>query len=225
MNSNKGVTMVTVVVMIIVMLIIATVSIVAGNKIIINSNELKEEQQLQSVKAAILRKKTEVNMSGTLTPIGETYVGLIDPILSSTEDETIIATNWYLLDEDSLEKLGVYDVTTRYLVNYDYEEVLSTKDEDYIEKFMVIECINEYIKQDSFTGTALADKNSGDSSVMMKNTETDELFGDGWYVLKAEADGVITDFPVKYSKYIKNDYLVNFDSAQYIKITKDFEEI
>ena len=55
--NNKGVTMVTVIVMIIVMLIIATVSIVAGNKIIVSSKEYKVEQELQSVKAEVLRKK------------------------------------------------------------------------------------------------------------------------------------------------------------------------
>ena len=98
--NNKGITMVTVVVMIIVMLIIATVSIVAGNKAILEAKEYKLEQELQSVQAAVSRKKTEVNMAGSLIPIGEAYVGIKDPVLKSTGTDTIVATDWYLLDRE-----------------------------------------------------------------------------------------------------------------------------
>ena len=158
MSNNKGVTIVTVIVMIIVMLLIATVSIVAGNKIIVNSNELKAEQELQSVKSAVLRKKSEVNMAGSLIPIGEAYIGIKDPILKSDDSGTIKATNWYLLDETNLEKLGIYDSTSRYIVNYDYEQVLSTKNKEYIEEYMLIECIQKYIANNSVVGLELKNK-------------------------------------------------------------------
>lgn len=218
--NNKGVTMVTVVVMIIVMLIIATVSIVAGNKLIVNSNEYKTEQEIQSVMAAVLRRKSEVNMSGTLTPIGLTYVGTANPILSSEDGETIKADGWYLLDENSLEELGVYDVTSRYLVNYDYEVVLQTKNDEYFEEFMVVEFIQEFIGHNAATGTQLKNKTANDESgKMVKNNKTDETFGTGWYIVAQ------SDFTAKYSEHIKNDYLINFGTAKYVKMDSSFVEI
>ena len=224
--NNKGVTMVTVIVMIIVMLIIATVSIVAGNKIIVSSKEYKVEQELQSVKAAVLRKKSEVNMAGTLIPVGESYVGIKDPILKNDETGTLVATGWYLLDEENLEKLGVYDVSTRYIANYDYEEVLSTQDTDYIELYMVIEFMYEYIDMNSVAGEMLKNKSDADSSgKMVKNKDTGDLYGTGWYLLKKNTSGSTGDFPAKYSSYINHDYLINFNTAKYVKVTSDFEEI
>lgn len=218
--NNKGVTMVTVVVMIIVMLIIATVSIVAGNKLIVNSNEYKTEQEMQSVKAAILRRKSEVNMSGTLKPIGATYAGTVNPVLSSDDGETITATGWYLLDENNLEQLGVYDVTSRYLVNYDYEVVLQTKNDEYLEEYMVVEFIQEFIKNNAATGTQLKNKTTNDESgKMIKNNKTNETFGTGWYVVAQ------SDFTAKYSKYIENDYLINYGTAKYVKMDSSFVEM
>lgn len=218
--NNKGVTMVTVIVMIIVMLIIATVSIVAGNKIIVSSKEYKVEQELQSVKAAVLRKKTEVNMAGTLIPNGESYVGIKDPILKSDESGTLVATGWYLLEEENLEKLGVHDASSRYIANYDYEEVLSTKDTDYIESYMVIEFMHEYINMDLVAGEMLKNKSDVDTSAkMVKNKDTGELYGTDWYLVKKE------NFTGKYSTYITHDYLINFNTAKYVKVTSAFEEI
>ncbi|MBO5142408.1 MAG: hypothetical protein J6C46_05345 [Clostridia bacterium] len=225
MSNNKGVTIVTVIVMIIVMLLIATVSIVAGNKIIVNSNELKAEQELQSVKSAVLRKKSEVNMAGSLIPIGEAYIGIKDPILKSDDSGTIKATNWYLLDETNLEKLGIYDSTSRYIVNYDYEQVLSTKNKEYIEEYMLIECIQKYIANNSVVGLELKNKTSvsGSTTVtMVRDNETGNVYGTGWHLLRKTATG---ELPTEYAEYIKHDYLINFNTAQYIKMDSNFEEI
>lgn len=224
--NKKGITMVTVVVMIIIMLIIATVSIIAGNEIIVNSNQYKIEQEIQSVKAAVLRKKAEVNMAGTLVPIGESYVGQVDPILKSEAAETISAIGWYLLDEESLEKLGVYDATSRYLVNYNYEAVIPTKNTDYIEEYMVVESLHNFIAQSTYPGTALKNKIGADTSgKMMKNKKTGDVYGTGWYILTKGTDGSTGDFQAEYAPYIQNDYLFNFETARYIKITSSFEEV
>jgi len=220
--NNKGVTMVTVVVMIIIMVLIATVSIVAGNKLIVNSNEYKQEQELESVRMAVTRKKAEMGMAGSLIPVGDSYVGIKDPILKTVDSATIAATDWYLLDEENLEKLGLYDVKNRYIVNYDYEVVLSTQNPRYIEEYMLIECIHDYIANDSTAGQQLSNKSSsGDSNKMVINKETGELFGTGWYLLKKDAN----DYLSKYSEHIESDYLVKFSTAEYVRVTPDFEEI
>lgn len=218
--NQKGITMATVVVMIIIMIIIATVSIVAGNRIIVNSKEYKEMQEIESVKSAVLRKKTEVNMAGSLLPIGESYVGIVDPIIKSDSTDTVVAKNWYLLDEESLEKLGIHDASSRYLVNYDYEVVLSTTNPDYFEEYMVSEFLHELIEAKSVVGTPLENKkSSGDGLPMVKNKKENEVFGTGWYLLRKE------DFSDEYKDVIAHSYLVHYERAEYVKITSDFEGI
>lgn len=221
MKNNKGVTLATVVVTIIVMLIVATVSIVAGNKLILSSNEYAESQEYESVVAAVRRKKTEVGMAGSLIPIGESYVGVIDPIIKSDSEGTVIATGWYLLDEVALEKLGVHDVSSRYLVNYDYVEVLSTTNPDYIEEYMVIEFLHHTAETERI-GTPLKNKKSGDTSgKMVSLDEKGELFGTGWYLITGTKDGT-NEFPEKYASYIRNSYLVNYEKEEYVKLNKAY---
>lgn len=222
--NNKGITMVTVVVMIIVMLIIATVSIVAGNKAILEAKKYKLEQELQSVQAAVSRKKTEVNMAGSLIPIGEAYVGIKDPVLKSTGTDTIVATDWYLLDRENLEKLGVYETDIRYIVNYDYEFVLSTQDSNYIEEYMVSEFMIDNIADSTVAGVKLKNKVTDSTAKMVRNTKTGDLFGEGWYLLKQSAVGA-DGFSSEYKPYIKHDYLINYDTAKYVKMDSNFEEI
>jgi len=56
---------------------------------------------------------------------------------------------------------------------------------------------------------------------MVINKETGELFGTGWYLLKKDAN----DYLSKYSEHIESDYLVKFSTAEYVRVTPDFEEI
>lgn len=222
--NNRGITMVTVVVIIIVMLLIATVSIVAGNKVIVESKQYKLEQEYQSVKAAVSRKKTEVNMAGSLIPIGESYVGIKDPILESDGSDTIVATDWYLLDRENLEKLGVYETDYRYIVNYDYEQVISTQNTNYLEEYMVSQSMIEYIKSGTTAGVELKNKITDSSAKMVRNNETGDVYGDNWYIVRKSATGT-NGFPAKYSSYIKHDYLINYEMAQYVMMDSNFEEI
>lgn len=220
--NNKGITLVTLVVMIIVMIILVTVSFVAGNKLIVNSKDHNLEQEIESVRAAVSRKKTEIDMSGYMTPVGESYVGIKDPILGSDGADSIVATGWYYLEESHLEKLGVYDVNTGYIVNYDYEIVLSVKDKEYMEEFMLVESMYEHIKNGTAAGIELKNKTASEpDNKMVKNKENSDLYGTGWYLLK-KASG---DFDAKYESYINNNYLINFKTKEYVKMNSNFEEI
>jgi len=222
--NQKGITMATVVVMIIIMIIIATVSIVAGNRVIVNSKDYQDEQEIASVKAAVLRKKTEVNMAGTLVPLGEAYVGIINPIVKADDTGSVVANGWYLLDEENLERLGIHDASTRFLVHYDYEVVIPMKSEDYLEEYMIVEFLHDLIDSETTAGIPLQDK-SGDgmgsdtTSPMVKNKEKNEYFGTGWYLIKKE------HLPANYAKHIDHSYLLQIDRAQYVQVTSDFEGV
>lgn len=217
--NNKGITLITVVVMIIVMIIIAAASILAGNKLIVNSSEYKKEQEIQSVREAVSRKKTEVGLQGTFTPVGEGYVGEKNPILISDENGTVEATDWYLLDTTALEKLGVYEVNTKFLANYDYEIVLSTENPYHIEEYFVITAIHYYKDQGSVVGEMLNNKTSDNPNVKMVEDSKGNLYGTGWYIVDKG------DFPTEYANYINNKYLVNFNTCEYVIYGSDFSEV
>jgi hypothetical protein len=110
--NNKGITLITVTVIIIVMIIIATTSIIAGNKLIVNSKEYVDSQLVENVIEAVKRKKAEVNMEGSITPIGVGYPGKVNPVIGNGEVE---ANGWYQVDEDDLKKLGVTETNERML--------------------------------------------------------------------------------------------------------------
>ena len=133
-------------------------------------------------------------------------------------------TNSNNRNKENLEKLGVYDVTNRYLVNYDYEVVLSLQNEDYLEEYMVVEFMHKCIEDETFVGTELTNKDSS-GGLMVKNKQTGELYGTGWYLLKKDDTGVVGDFPTEYSSEIKHDYLINFKTNQYVKMDTNFEQI
>lgn len=226
MKNNKGVTLATVVVTIIVMLVIATVSIVAGNKLIVSSNEYDEGQEYESVVSAVKRKKTEVNLAGSLIPVGEAYVGVVDPIIKSDSTGSLKADGWYLLDEVALEKLGLNELSSRYLVNYDYEVVLSTKNSDYVEECLVAEYIHN-VSEKGRCGLQLKDKVSGDTNVMIQIEDTSELFGTGWYLVNP-SDYNPEELPKHlrdYVSYIENPYLINYDRYEYVKLDMDYKKI
>ena len=221
--NKKGVTLVTVVVMIIVMILIATVSIVAGNKIIVSSNEYKIEQEIESVRAAVLRKKAEVNMAGNLIPNGESYIGVADPVLKSDGTDTIVATGWYYLDKENLEKLGVYDTTTRFIVNYDYEAVLSLESQEYLEEYIFIESMYNLVENETYVGEALQNKTAEDTSgLMIRNNDTGAVYGTGWYLLRKDNGEISGD---NYTTYVKKDYLVNYETKEYIRLDFNYSEL
>jgi len=221
--NNKGVTLVTVVVMIIVMILIATVSIVTGNKIIVSSNEYKIEQEIESVKAAVLRKKAEINMAGNLIPNGESYIGVADPVLKSDGTDTIVASGWYYLDKENLEKLGVYDTTTRFIVNYDYEAVLSLESQDYLEEYVFIESMYDLIDNETYVGEALKNKTATDTSgLMIRNNDTGTVYGTGWYLLRKDSGEISGD---NYTTYVKKVYLFNYENKEYIRMDFNYSEL
>ncbi len=227
MKNNKGITLITVVVIIIIIIIIATVSIVAGNKLIVNSRHLTDSQIVESVKEAIYRRTAEIQMQGTITPKGDSYPGNVDPLIG---EGNIQATGWYALDKDALANLGVKDVDSRFLVNYNYNDAISMGDAEYIEKYFVstymYKCYQDRKAglRSSYSGEMLEDKTGeGDTAhiMYMDTTELDkDYFGTGWYLVTP--DYVINDLNANYptadvGDYVLNSYLINYENFKYVK--------
>lgn len=126
MKNNSGVTLVTMILMIIVMIIIASVSIIGGRELIQNSKESKVTESLSAVKSVVNNINIKLSTAGTLTPAnvqlyGKSAVGL----LSGDSGEL---ANWYILDENDLEELGIKYVEQKYLVNYIENDVMLLED-------------------------------------------------------------------------------------------------
>ncbi|MBR3280326.1 MAG: hypothetical protein IKI57_00570 [Clostridia bacterium] len=229
--NNKGITLVTVVVMIIVIIIIATVSILSGTRLITNSKKLSESEILESVRSAVQRKNAEIEMQGTITPIDENYPGQLSPIITP---DSLECTNWYLLNDDNLEELGIKYSEGKFLVNYPKGIVISLADTDYAEKYLIYRFMDEVKAKkeseeiDEYEGTKLVNPSSssdGRTYYREHEYEAREVFGNGWYrvnptQIKNHLESVFEGKNL--DNYIKNDYLVNYDNYKMEKFTSEF---
>ena len=228
--NNKGITLVTVVVMIIIIIIIATVSILSGNRLTTGAKNYKDAHNLEAVRMAILERKSRVEMQGSITPLGESYPGFLSPHISP---DNIECTNWYMLNKESLKELGQTSVEAQYLVNYDKGIVLAYDDPDYVENYLVYEFMEKDIQRKKnephfeYIGEELEDYsygNTGKSYYRVVENDAKEVFAKGWYrvtyaemIEEIEADHTGIDL----SKYLKNDYLVNYEDYKIVKFTDD----
>jgi fructose-specific component phosphotransferase system IIB-like protein len=127
MRGNKGISLITVVVIIIVMIIIASLSIIQGNKVVLEARAHKKATNLIAVETAVGRIRTKLSLAqGDVIPEDVKLVGTKDPIIDS--EENIIATGWYLLDEQALSELGIEKDDDGYLVNYYSGQVIIVSD-------------------------------------------------------------------------------------------------
>lgn len=133
-RKNRGVTLASMAIMIIIMIIIATVSVVVGTKIILEAKEEKREENLLAVKNAVIREAAKASMSGVITPGGYEFIGTQNPLLQSASGTRNAGENWYLLDSNDLEELGIEGVSENYVVNYKLQvAILLTNEEDIFE--------------------------------------------------------------------------------------------
>lgn len=132
MKYEKGVTLATVILVVIVIVIIASTSIIVGNRLILDAKAQKADENYRIVTAAIQREIAKSNTAGIITPGYDKtdYIGINNPIIDKDDygNSIYAGKDWYLLDETSLEKLGVKNIDTPYLVNYDCNYVCEAKD-------------------------------------------------------------------------------------------------
>ena len=234
MKNNKGVTLISVVVMIIVIIIISTVSIMAAPKLFTNSKKYVNAQELEAVRSAISSRKVQVDMQGTITPIGEQLVGTHSPLIAGGQIE---AKDWYLLNEEALENLGVKETSAkRFLVNYDKLVVISLEDEDSSEQYLNYIFMDKVLKETplntDYVGKKLTDNTATQTGTMIidpKAEDGTDIYGTGWYlVLNTELiDKLKDDYQESFlqSVYgVGDNYLINYDDYKFVKMTGTMQE-
>lgn len=132
-KDNKGITLVTMIVMIIVMTIIASVSIVGGVKVLREAKVQVKQTNLEEVKAVVSRESAKVVTAGVLTPANAKLYGVKDAKIEGVRyndngvQEDVIKTigeDWYFLDSNALEEMGIEYIDESYVVNYKLNVVI-----------------------------------------------------------------------------------------------------
>ncbi len=127
MRNERGVTLITMIVMIVVITIIATISITGGIGILKESKKQVLENNLASVKSLVNNESAKFNTAGILTPANATTYGIEDAKLEGirytaegVEEQVIknIGTDWFFVDKDALEEMGIEYVDENYVINY-----------------------------------------------------------------------------------------------------------
>ncbi len=133
MKNQNGVTLVTMIVMVIVIAIIASVSIMGGVSVLREAKGNVAEENLATVKAVVSREAAKASTGGVLTPANATFYGIENARLegirydvTGNPEQVIqnIGDDWYLLDEDALEEMGVEYANEEYVVNYKLNVVI-----------------------------------------------------------------------------------------------------
>ena len=125
-KSEDGITLVTIVIMIVIITIIASVSIINGVSSVEKAKEQVKENNLSAVKAAVSREAARAGTAGTLTPNNAIFPGREN----ATIEGKTIGNGWYLLDEDSLNEMGIEYVDETYVVNYKLNAVIALSETD-----------------------------------------------------------------------------------------------
>lgn len=121
MINNKGVTLVNMIIIIIVLIIISGVSIIGGREILQSSKESKLEENLAAVKTVVNQVSIKQGTAGVFTPGNAKVYG--KPATSVLSGDVTSLKNWYILDSDALEEMGVEYIDEDYLVNYKENKV------------------------------------------------------------------------------------------------------
>ena len=116
MNKNKGVTLVNMMIIVVVIIIISTVSIIGGVRIIENSRDTQNQENLATIQAIVNRIHLKEATGGVFTPASSLKYGKSASEILSGESEQL--KDWYVLDEEDLGKMGIEYFGERYLVNY-----------------------------------------------------------------------------------------------------------
>lgn len=136
MKNQKGITLISLVITIVVTLILASVGTYTGVNNIKESRDSAVKTELQFVQQAVLQRYTKYKLTGdkTLLP-GNSYTNFteINEILAKIKEKTAVtielkdddANNYYLLDMNSLQALGITNTEDEYIVNYTTGEVIN----------------------------------------------------------------------------------------------------
>lgn len=132
-KKEKGITMVVLVVTIVLLLILSTISINIGISSINSTKDAKLMVELEIVRHAILEQYTKYKTTkDSVYLVGKkitndeavNYANEMGVILVTIPD-TYSNKDYYLLDKDSLNSIGIENSTDEYVVNYVSGEVMN----------------------------------------------------------------------------------------------------
>ena len=120
-KTNKGITLINVLIMVIVIVILVSVAITGGIGIINHSKNSNEDEEITAIKAAVNRISLQSGTAGILTPAGTPKYGT--PATNYFHVEDYDMEDWYIVEKEDLEDMGVTYVEGTYAVNYGTNEV------------------------------------------------------------------------------------------------------
>lgn len=136
MKNQKGITLMSLVITIIVILILASIGTYTGINNVKESRDSAVKTELQFVQQAVLQKYAKYNLTGDKSILpGNSYADFteLNEIIGQIEEKTEVtielkdddANNYYLLDINSLQELGITNTEDEYIVNYTTGEVIN----------------------------------------------------------------------------------------------------
>ena len=132
MKNQNGITLATVVLTIIVIFIIISTSVIVGSRLINEAKEQKEQENNKIVLDAINREISKATTGGVISPGVYNYIGIKNPTIGRDSNDLPVnaGNDWYLLDEASLQQLGIRGLDDIFLVNYKKNAVINLHDRD-----------------------------------------------------------------------------------------------
>lgn len=136
MKNEKGITLISLVITIIVLLILASISSYIGVNSVKESGDSAVKAELQLVQQAAFQKYAKYNLTGNQSNLpGNSYVDFtkLNEVIEQIKQKTGVtiefkdndANNYYLLDINGLQALGITNTQDEYIVNYTTGEVIN----------------------------------------------------------------------------------------------------
>lgn len=136
MKNEKGITLISLVITIIVLLILASISSYTGVNNVKESRDSAVKAELKLVQQAAFQKYAKYNLTGNQSILpGNPYADFsrLNEIIGKIKEKTGVtiefkdndANNYYLLDINGLQALGITNTEDEYIVNYITGEVIN----------------------------------------------------------------------------------------------------
>ena len=132
-KDNKGITMVALTIIIVIMLILASITIGGSLSGVKETEHISDSDELNMVQHAILERYTKAQLTKESLPgtkLNSSEISEIEQIISelNTQYGTTISlkgSDYYLLNEQDLQNLGIKNEEDIFVVNYKTGEVFN----------------------------------------------------------------------------------------------------
>ena len=130
-NNNDGISLISVLIMLVIIFIIASIAITGGLSILNNSKDSNKDENLATVKAAVNKVSVKNGVKGVFREAAAEVYG--KPAKSVYSSGDYAQDDWYILEKEDLEDMGVTHINETYIVNFKENKVYALEDfSDYI---------------------------------------------------------------------------------------------